>query len=159
MAKDAKGHGSEKRGTSMADDRRANPNDPVAKSFGIAAKFGANSSQLSDHLKEMARVQLNDMQAAKSIAEGNPKSDAPPVHPAMGRSEFASQPRSSVGPALRNAGAEGQRQARADIHAKLLAESLADFRSKYGPPRDHAAEQRGFNSGRREINRLKRQGK
>ena len=37
--------------------------------------------------------------------------------------------------------------------------ALADFKAKYGGPRDHAAEQRGFNSGRREINRLKRQGK
>jgi hypothetical protein len=33
------------------------------------------------------------------------------------------------------------------------------FTDKYGGPRDHAAEQRGFNSGAREINRLKGQGK
>jgi hypothetical protein len=34
-----------------------------------------------------------------------------------------------------------------------------DFSAKYGSPRDHAAEQRGFNSGKREIARLRRQGK
>lgn len=37
--------------------------------------------------------------------------------------------------------------------------ALADFKEKYGGPRDHAAEQRSFNSGRREINRLRSQGK
>ena len=151
----------------MADDRRANPNDPVAKSFGIAAKYGVNSDQLKNALQAMARTQLNDMAAAKQLAQGNPKAAVAPDHSAMdravneihsqfsgsppprgvgasfgpraprdsdpnpgsniravskagmGRSEFASQPRSSVGPGLRNAGAEGQRQARADIRAKL----------------------------------------
>lgn len=38
-------------------------------------------------------------------------------------------------------------------------EALADFKAQYGGPRDLAAEQRSFNSGAREINRLKRQGK
>jgi hypothetical protein len=37
--------------------------------------------------------------------------------------------------------------------------ALKAFTDKYGGPRDNAAEQRGFNSGAREINRLKRQGK
>jgi hypothetical protein len=37
--------------------------------------------------------------------------------------------------------------------------SNADFIAKYGKPRDHAAEQRAFNSGKREINRLRRSGK
>lgn len=37
--------------------------------------------------------------------------------------------------------------------------ALADFKREHGGPRDHAAEQRGFNSGAREIARLRRQGK
>jgi len=38
-------------------------------------------------------------------------------------------------------------------------DAVSGFREKYGAPRDHAAEARGFASGKREINRLKRQGK
>jgi hypothetical protein len=105
MAKDAKGHGSESRGTSMADDRRANPNDPVAKAFGIAAKFGANSSQLGDHLREMARVQLNDMAAAKQLAQGNPKSDTAPDHSAMDRAVNEIHSKFSGSPPPRGVGA------------------------------------------------------
>lgn len=37
--------------------------------------------------------------------------------------------------------------------------SNADFLAKYGPPRNFKAEARSFNSGKREIARLKRQGK
>ena len=40
-----------------------------------------------------------------------------------------------------------------------FAEAVSGFREKYGPPRDLKAEARGFASGKREINRLKRQGK
>jgi hypothetical protein len=38
-------------------------------------------------------------------------------------------------------------------------EALKDFTREHGGPRDHAAEQRGFNRGAREIARLRRQGK
>lgn len=37
--------------------------------------------------------------------------------------------------------------------------ALADFKARYGGPRDHAAEASAFRSGQREINRLRRQGK
>jgi hypothetical protein len=37
--------------------------------------------------------------------------------------------------------------------------ALSDFKTAHGGPRDHVAEQRGFNSGAREINRMRRQGK
>jgi hypothetical protein len=37
--------------------------------------------------------------------------------------------------------------------------AIRDFTREHGAPRDHAAEQRSFNSGKREINRLRRQGK
>lgn len=37
-----------------------------------------------------------------------------------------------------------------------FASAVAGFREKYGAPRDHAAEQRAFSSGKREINRMQR---
>lgn len=79
--KDAKGHGSDARGA-----------------FGVAAKFGPNAPQVGDYLKNMARMQLNDMAAQKELAAGSPKSDAVPVHSAMDRavaqiqSEFSGRP-------------------------------------------------------------------
>ena len=56
----------------------------------------------------------------------------------------------------------GAKSALVDVHPAMghgPFPSNADFVAKYGGPRDHAAEQRGFNSGKRDINRLKRQGK
>jgi hypothetical protein len=44
-------------------------------------------------------------------------------------------------------------------HAWGSLAALADFKREHDGPRDHAAEQRGFNSGAREIARLRRQGK
>lgn len=43
-------------------------------------------------------------------------------------------------------------------HAYGSPEAIKDFTNKYGGPRDHAAEQRGFNSGQREIARLRGKG-
>ena len=44
-------------------------------------------------------------------------------------------------------------------YQRQLSGTLSDFKSKYGGPRDHAAEARSFRSGKREINRLRRQGR
>jgi len=44
-------------------------------------------------------------------------------------------------------------------HAYGSPAALADFKAQYGGPRNHAAEDRAFRSGQREINRLRRQGK
>jgi len=46
-----------------------------------------------------------------------------------------------------------------DVYQHQLDASIKDFTKTYGGPRDHAAEQRSFNSGKREINRLRKQGK
>ncbi len=74
---------------------------------------------------------ISDSQARAALAQGGAKSAPVPVHSgAAGRAEF--------GP---------------------FADAVAGFREKYGPPRDLKAEARGFARGKREINRLKRQGK
>jgi hypothetical protein len=76
-------------------------------------------------------------------------------------------PSSSAGQALVNSIRSG---GGVDVHPAMsvadhkkfgpFADIVANYRANGGkPPRDHAAEQRGFNSGKREIARLRRQGK
>ena len=125
MAKDAKGHGSEKRGGASPQDQlqqaaKAQLNDLRTNPSGPHVAAGVDKSGRT------VPVTVSDAEAAKALAGGGAKSALVDVHPAMGHGPFPSN---------------------------------ADFVAKYGGPRDHAAEQRGFNSGKREINRLKRQGK
>lgn len=127
MAKDAKGHGSEKRG--------GLPRGTVPAYAGRDALGRTYTGAIRDHDRfpkqnptmPNAEDYRTDQDAARQLAQGNPKAAPVPVHSGAN------------GPSLR--------------------ESLDAFKAKYGGPRDHAAEQRGFNRGRREINRLKRQGK
>ena len=132
MAKDAKGHGSEKHGGGSFDNINA---QRVAQGFKPMAEsrrgihdfldYMAGDGPMPDVMKSVLGGP-SDTDAAKALAGGGAKSAPVDVHPAMGHGPFPSN---------------------------------ADFVAKYGGPRDHAAEQRGFNSGKREINRLKRQGK
>ena len=148
MAKDAKGHGSEKRGgatpvqsenapfVSRFAGKGVNylePNDPRGAGARARSGWGTDQTGPGSHTAagvnksgSVVPVTVSDAEAAKALAGGGAKSALVDVHPAMGHGPFPSN---------------------------------ADFVAKYGGPRDHAAEQRGFNSGKREINRLKRQGK
>lgn len=194
--KDAKGHGSEKRGGSFQDVARGHQLNIARRTVkmpaGIAGVMGG-MSQSEAHAfiqqhgsaadKKMAAeyAQIPDHLAAAALAQGGAKSAPVPVHPgASGRSDFNVTSNHPVtrGPegsfvVHTTPGAESpaavsktiQRVGNAfDASIKFgrqwgSPEAIKDFTDKYGGPRDHAAEQRGFNRGMREINRLKRQGK
>lgn len=169
--KDAKGHGSNPRGGSSGSnpfdyhqhriavdtlkmpDAIAGVMGPPSKAEAEATlrnKFGYGDSDIAalkggaypaDIGKTVVGDKIvTDHQAAASLAGGGSKSAAVPVHSgASGRSDRQAQIARTFG--------------------QKTADDIKAFTDKYGGPRDHAAEARGFASGKREINRLKRQGK
>lgn len=106
MAKDAKGHGSDARGSAGG---------------GKRDWAGRTDADLEHDYGGPVR-HFDDASAKAELGGGHPKSGDVPVH-------------------------------------SSLSENIAAFKAKYGGPRDHAREQRSFNRGKREINRLRKQGK
>jgi hypothetical protein len=145
--KDAKGHGSNKRGEAgMTPGARVSRTMGIRRTGVVTKPFPVDQSndgtyyspamgkvpvQWDDGTKgyEHAQHLATDTQAASELARGNPKAAPAPVHGGVAGRSYGTP------------------------------EAIKAFTDKYGGPRDHAAEQRGFNSGKREINRLKRQGK
>ena len=136
MAKDAKGHGSEA-GRGLANGVTNYINHGQAA---VAARRGP----IPREVLAMRDNETANRVAAAALASG-PKSAPVPVHDSM------------MGSAVH--GGPGLAQQAIEDHKVSIRDSRAKFASQFGGPRDHAAEQRGFNSGKREINRLRRQGK
>jgi hypothetical protein len=134
--KDAQGHGSNPRGSRE---------EQIAIRQGIDARhFPTRTPQ--------------DYAAAQALGQGHPKSAPVP----LGQSFQAAKDALARGRTVAlPPGAESRRTEHLNSqgHAWGSPAALSDFKAKYGGPRDHAAEQRGFNSGAREIARLRRQGK
>lgn len=151
--KDAKGHGSDAKGGASAVPAKKGKVDWTDRASVQAYHDRIfNALVHSDHLSPVGAYQAalqktnvalrgfdSDKAAADKLAEGGaPGKGSVPVHPAQ----------KDLDPNVNENG-----------HTWGSPAALKDFTDKYGKPRDHAAEQRGFNSGKREINRLKRQGK
>lgn len=173
MAKDAKGHGSEKRGGGGGDSlqdvalghqlniARSTVKMPAA----MAGVMGGMTQDQAHALiqqhgsaadKAMAR-DYDPMGAARANLTAARSNPLQPFGAGMSGRDLVSD--TDAAKALAGGGAKS---APVDVHPAMghgPFPSNADFVAKYGGPRDHAAEQRGFNSGMREINRLKRQGK
>lgn len=135
MAKDALGHGSNSRGEGGG---MKNKGYKVGSRASNLAAQRALAKPLSDEQKAeishyMKAAGLSDEAVARAIGQGSPKSEPVPTHDSMVNSG------SKFGP--------------------FDSPELRSFAAKYGSPRDHAAEQRSFNRGAREIARLKKQGK
>jgi hypothetical protein len=152
--KDAKGHGSEARGGNAVETTYAN-----SKGFGGLGK--GHYAQL----RSGQMVKLNP----KAMIPALGSTLNPSQHTLVGGGQPGFIPTKPAGPGGDQTRGGPQDRSTTDIAAQhgIPTDHLADgspaalkaFTDKYGGPRDNAAEQRGFNSGAREINRLKRQGK
>ena len=102
-----------------------------AKGHGSDGRGGAGSGQ----------PVANNTAAAAQLSSG-PKSASAPVHDSMKEKiDYAHNPLGLS-------------------RSEVNADGIPNINGRsYGAPRDHAAEQRSFNSGKREINRLRKQGK
>lgn len=129
MAKDAKGHGSDGRGSmSVADRHQHNiARDTVKNPLKGTFLGGPNAAEAEAMLRGKFGYSDSAISTLKgdggpALDTGHPKSAGVPVHGgAMGRSEYASQPRSQWSGAERSEVNAGQRQARSDIKDKLNA--------------------------------------
>lgn len=117
MAKDAKGHGSDKRG-----DGGGGKTPVQSENAPFQSRLGAGAGHSYLDPNDPRGAGKSDAAAKAELGGGHPKSGDVPVH-------------------------------------SSLSENIAAFKAKYGGPRDHAREQRSFNRGKREINRLRKQGK
>jgi hypothetical protein len=131
MAKDAKGHGSEAHGGSQTPVQQENA--PFKSRLG-------GKNYLDPHDPRNVTI------GGKVFPQGYDNLRARADAAAAGA--LASGPKSAIAPVHDSMGTQlGTAQwPGAQPHS-------------YSAPRDHAAEQRSFNSGSREINRLRRQGK
>lgn len=92
MAKDAKGHGSEKRGGGgynpvMQGGQRMFGRQPTASERGQLSQMTKAFSAFAGTMNKGGSA--DDAHAAATLAAGHPKSDASPVHPgAAGRSDY-----------------------------------------------------------------------
>lgn len=130
--KDAKGHGSNGRGGKLSPGTTAEyaGRDRLGRTYTQAIRDHDRFRAQNPDFPNPDDYRTSNAQAADALSS-TLKSTMAPVHPAM----------NSQG------------------HAYGSPEALKDFTEQYGKPRDHAAEQRSFNSGKREINRLRKQGK
>ncbi len=136
--KDAKGHGSNTRDGRRSADDAANR---LRGQIKYPPKGGFRYP--GDPPRQMTAPIVSNAEAAQSLMS-TLKSTQAPVHDSM----------------VNAAGGHGQDWGtNAQGHAWGSPEALADFKAKYGGPRDHAAEQRGFNSGKREIKQLRKRGR
>lgn len=140
--KDAKGHGSNTRGGMplKGHDFHTKSNEQlrfIAKDAGEAAKAMQGHSPQSEN---KYLDQVNDASTVLGFRQRGGVDLSQPAH------------QTGVRAVPNNATNENG-------HVYGSPEAIKDFTDKYGGPRDHAAEQRGFNRGAREINNLKRQGK
>jgi hypothetical protein len=150
MAKDALGHGSNAKPISGSP-MHAKTNDELRFIVRDAHEAGRNAQGMGDErgINKYAD-QVNDASTVLGYRSRGGKSDAP-------ADVLASGPKSAPVPVHDSMAASIDRG-----HAMRLAGDgghVSNFTAKYGAPRDHAAEQRSFNRGKREINRLRRQGK
>jgi hypothetical protein len=133
--KDSKGHGSNKRGGKLPPGTTAAyaGRDHLGRTYTQAIRdydrFRSQNPVFPD-AEDYRTDKSSNAEAAEALANSL-KSTQAPIHPAM----------NSAG------------------HAYGSPEAIKDFTDQYGKPRDHAAEQRSFNSGKREIARLQRKGK
>ena len=156
--KDAKGHGSDARGGGMSQDARRNAGNAAhGKVRGMPIPGHPFHTKTNDELQYIAKDANAAAKAQRGMAsEGkylDQVNDAATVlgWRARGGKDLSQSPAADI------AAQHGVSGPAVAGHGPFP--SNADFMAKYGGPRDHAAEQRGFNSGMREINRLKRQGK
>lgn len=124
MPKDARGHGSNSRGTAPGTAGRDRMGRTYTQAIRDHDRFPKQNPTMPN-----ADEYATDQAAASVLAAGNPKATPAPVH------EGASGP------------------------AYGSPEAIKSFTDRYGGPKDHARAKRGFASGKREINRLRRQGK
>lgn len=130
--KDAKGHGSNKRG--------ANSVDTV---FSSKAGVGGLGHGMYARLASGEQYKLNP-----AATGGRIPSVGSTLNPSDHTRVIAAQHGISTDHLNNSQG-----------HAYGSPEAIKDFTRQYGGPRDHAAIRRSFGSGAREINRLRRQGK
>jgi hypothetical protein len=142
--KDAKGHGSASRG------------GPQPKATGPSAEFRAARDYAAAHAHEWGQEprQPGDQEAANALSNG-PKSAPAPVHDAWSSTPGGDRLAFNVDP---KTGPTPEQSA----YAQRVMHGVNAWGQN---PKDAAAtrksirEQRSFNSARREINRLRKQGK
>lgn len=182
--KDAKGHGSDARnGGGMSQDARRNAGNAAHGKMPLAGHpFHTKTNDELQFIAKDASAAAKNMQGmGNAQAEGkylDQVNDASTVlgYRQRGGDDLSKGPAADIatqhgvsGPAAatsiwnRPAGSSMNMVSNAALNSKGHAwgspEAIKDFAAEHGGPRDNAAEQRGFNSGAREINQLKRQGK
>lgn len=159
MPKDALGHGSNSRGGSYQniDKNLRGPGKHVGYADGpwhinkVGSGYGAQKQGGPGYIVGKSLGDISNRLAAEALSSGTSKSDAAPVHDSMMHSD---RNYAGMGPAPAHWSPEDQ----ASYNGKMR-QSLDNFKQTYGGPRDLKAEAKGFAAGKREINRLKKQGK
>lgn len=121
---------------------------------GRTGKAVSNNSLLGGMKAKLS----DDIAAGRMLASG-PKSVPAPIHDSMDAGPTHDRAYAGAGPAPAHWSDADRAKYNDQGHEWGSPEAGKDFTAKYGSPRDHAAEQRGFNRGQREINRLRKQGK
>jgi hypothetical protein len=178
--KDAKGHGSDARGGGEGRVRgmpiaghlyHTKTNDElhyIAKDASEAARAQrgmASEGKYLDQVNDASTVLGWRSRGGKDLSQ-SPAVDVAAQH-GIGTSHLApptpiwNRPEGSSKNMVSNAALSGGATSthNSQGHAWGSPEALKDFKVEHGGPRDHAAEQRGFNSMSRDIARLRRQGK
>jgi hypothetical protein len=181
MAKDAGGHGSEARGSEGGKQGMAKVSVTRPVGYRIAdigkggKEFNVQTGTLGARIANSPNNPANNPAVAEHMkaaiaAAAKFGPDHPEVGAAMQRAIMAARPEGGfykisdhqTGIAAQH-GVETSHLTSATHnssgHVWGSPAALADFKSEHGGPRNHAAEAKGFASGKREINSLKRQGK